>query len=471
MQPDDSDLPLSTNVSDRLANGAIGKLLLEFSVPAIIANSVAALYNIIDRVFIGHGVGPMAMSGLALTFPLMNMAAALGALVGVGTAALVSIRLGEGNREQVNRIVGNSVFLNVVLGIAFSFAGLVFLDRILFAMGASSETLPYARQFMQIILLGNVFTHLYLGLNHIIRASGHPKKSMANMLLTVGLNLALCPLFIFGLGWGIRGAAFATVCAQFTGTILAALHFFRKDQAIRLQRRCFRPDSRIIRDIFAIGMSNFALLFCASFVTAIYNLGLGRHGGDYAIGAYGVVNALGNLCVMVTAGVTMGMQPIAGFNFGARRFDRVIRVFRLAVNAGICTTTFGFLLAEVFPRAVAHAFTADSRLISQAVTGLRITFLVFPIVGFQIVTSNFFQSIGKAKISMLLSLSRQCLFLIPLLLVLPIHMGLRGVWIAGPASDFIAFIVAFLVLRRQFPRYVGTRANEVCAAQAASAGE
>jgi putative MATE family efflux protein len=347
----------------------------------------------------------------------------------------------------------------------------VFLDRILFAMGASSETLPYARQFMQIILLGNVFTHLYLGLNHIIRASGHPKKSMANMLLTVGLNLALCPLFIFGLGWGIRGAAFATVCAQFTGTILAALHFFRKDQAIRLQRRCFRPDSRIIRDIFAIGMSNFALLFCASFVTAIYNLGLGRHGGDYAIGAYGVVNALGNLCVMVTAGVTMGMQPIAGFNFGARRFDRVIRVFHLAVNAGICTTTFGFLLAEVFPRAVAHAFTADSRLISQAVTGLRITFLVFPIVGFQIVTSNFFQSIGKAKISMLLSLSRQSLFLIPLLLVLPIHMGLRGVWIAGPASDFIAFIVAFLVLRRQFPRYVGTRANEVCAAQAASAGE
>lgn len=454
LQLEECDLPAHTDVSHRLATGAIGKLLLEFSVPAIIANSVAAIYNIIDRIFIGHGVGPLAISGLALTFPLMNMAAALGALVGIGAAALVSIRLGERDRKQVNIIVGNTLFLNVVLGAAFSIVALIFLDRVLFAMGASSETLPYAKEFMQMILLGNVFAQVYLSLNHVIRASGHPRKAMANMLTTVALNLVLCPLFIFVLGWGIRGAAFATVCAQFVGAILAVQHFSRKAQVPHFQRGCFTPNCKVMRDIFSIGMSSFAMLFCASFVTALYNVGLGRHGGDYAIGAYGIVSTLGNLSVMIILGVTMGMQPIAGFNFGARSFDRVRRVFRLAVIAGICISSFGFLLAEVFPKLVAHAFTGDRELVEQTVAGLRITFVAFPIVGFQIVTSNLFQAIGKAKISMLLSLSRQCLFLIPLLILLPVRLGLHGVWIAGPASDFIASLTALLVLGKQLPKYL-----------------
>jgi putative MATE family efflux protein len=447
-------LSAGTAVSHKLANASIGRLLFEFSVPAIIANSVAALYNIIDRIFIGHGVGPMAISGLALTFPFMSLAASLGALVGAGAAALTSIRMGERKREQVNTIVGNTVFLNVLLGIGFSIAGLTFLDRILVAMGASSHTLPYARQFMQVILAGNVFTHVYLGLNHIIRASGYPRKAMANMLTTVGINLVLCPLFVFVLHWGIRGAAFATVSAQVIGTILASLHFLRKDQPIRFHRKCFRPDAHIIRDIFSIGMSSFAILFCASFVTAFYNVGLGHYGGDYAIGAYGVVNALGNLSVMVTMGVTMGMQPIVGFNFGARNFERVTRVFRLALRGGMCVTTGVFFLAEVFPRLVAHAFTTDPQLVDQAAGGLRITFLVYPVVGFQIVTSSLFQAIGKAKISMLLSLSRQCFFLIPLLIILPLRFGLRGVWFAGPLSDAIACTLALLLLKRQIPRYL-----------------
>jgi putative MATE family efflux protein len=445
------------DVSGPLGKAGVGKLLAEYSFPAIIANSVASLYNIIDRVFIGHGVGPMAISGLALTFPMMNLAAAFGALVGVGASALISIRLGERKKQEAHAILGNTIFLNLVLSSMFSVVCLMFLDKVLSAMGASRETLPYARRFMQIILLGNICTHIYLGLNNVMRASGYPRKAMLITLLTVGVNVALAPLFIFVLGWGIRGAALATVCAQSVGAVCSILHFTREDSCVRFRPGCFKPDLKIIRDIFAVGMSTFAILFCASFVAVTYNLRLAGYGGDYAIGAFGIVNSLANLCVMVASGVNMGMQPIAGYNFGARKFDRVARVFRLAAIAASGITTLGFLLGELFPRVVARAFTLDGELIRQSVIGMRVTFAMYPIVGFQIVTSSFFQAIGKAKISILLSLSRQVLILIPCLFMLPRYFGLAGVWLAGPVSDVTASVVALLILKTQFRRHLAAR--------------
>jgi putative MATE family efflux protein len=444
---DGSARTMEDQAPNALATGRIGSLLMQYSIPAIIATTAASLYNIIDRVFIGHGVGPMAISGLALTFPLMNLAASLGALVGAGGASLVSIRLGERNRPEANAILGNTIFLNSILGVGFSIVFLAFLDTLLRVMGGSPETLPYAKSFMQVILCGNVFTHLYLGLTHLMRASGHPRKAMVITLLTVAINLALAPLFIFVLHWGIRGAALATVCAQMVGSLVAFLHFTQTTRVVHLKSRYLRPRLKIIGGIFSIGMSNFTTLFCASMVAVIVNLRLARYGGDYAIGAFGIINTLATFFVMIAVGVNLGMQPIAGFNFGARQFDRVVRVYRYAVVAASGVTLIGFLLAELFPRAVARAFTGDAVLIEQSVTGMRLLFLCFPMVGFQITTSSLFQSIGKAKISVLLSLSRQVIFLIPFLLLLPLGWGLKGVWCAEPAADLSASIVAFFVLK------------------------
>jgi putative MATE family efflux protein len=430
-----------------LGTGNVGKLLLQYSLPAIIGTAAQSIYNVIDRVFIGHGVGAMAISGLAVTMPIMNLAAALGAMVGVGSAALVSIRLGEQNKREADSILGNTFVLSLALSISFTILCFLFLDKLLFCMGASPQTLPYAKQFIQVILLGNVFTHVYFGLNNVMRASGYPAKAMVTTLVTVAVNLVLAPLFIFAFHWGIRGAATATVCAQGIGSVWAFLHFTRKEHAVRFRRGCFKPKLRIIRDVVSIGLPSFIMLFCASFVAVLVNTRLTRYGGDYAIGAFGIINVVLSLFVMITVGVNMGMQPIAGFNYGAGKMDRAIHTYKLAVCAATCITTFGFLLGEVFPHAVASAFTSDAELIRQSVKGMRIAVLFYPIVGFQMVTSSFFQSIDKARIAILLSLSRQVVFLIPFLIVLPLIWKLNGVWFAGPASDLTASVVTLVVLR------------------------
>lgn len=436
-----------------LGHDPVLRLLIRYSVPAITATAAASLYNIIDRVFIGHGVGPMAISGLALTFPFMNLAAACGALVGVGAAALVSIRLGERDQAAANHILGNAIFLNLLIGTCFSGFGLLFLDRILAGMGASRATLPFARSFMQVILLGNVFQHMYLGLNSIMRASGRPHRAMGTTLLTVGVNLVLAPLFIFGFGWGIRGAALATVTAQIVGTLVAFLSFTRGHSQVAFIPTCLRPQARVIRDIFAIGMSSFVMLFCSSIVITLFNLRLERYGGDYAIGAFGIINAMTNLFVMIIIGVNMGMQPIAGFNFGARQYARVAEVFGWAVAIASGVATLGFLLGEVCPLAVARLFTHDPRLLVQAVRGMRLAFATFPVIGFQMVTSSYFQSMGRAKVSIFMALSRQVLFLIPFLLLLPPWLGLDGVWAAEPVADLVSFLVAFQFFRTQGRRF------------------
>jgi putative MATE family efflux protein len=439
------------NTND-LGTNRIGKLLLQYSVPAIIATAAASMYNIIDRIFIGQGVGPLAISGLALTYPLMNITAAFGAMVGVGASSMVSIRLGQHDRKGATHILGNAVMLNVILGIGVALVALVFLEPILFSLGASKDTISYAKEFMQIILLGNVFTHLYLGLNNIMRASGYPDKAMVTTLTTVAVNLVLAPIFIFVFKWGIRGAAFATVCAQLIGTISVVIHFSKTKSFIHFLPGYMKLKKSIIKDIFSIGMSNFLMLISGSIVISIVNLSLRKYGGDFAIGAFGIINSVANLAVMIVIGFNQGMQPIVGYNFGAGQIHRVIRTFKLTIFAGTCVTSVGFILAEIFPKLIASAFTTNDELINLAAMGLRLNLMMFPIVGFQIVTSNLFQSIGKAKVSIFLSLTRQVLFFIPTLLILPHFLGLNGVWLGAPVADFISSLLTLLVLRWQIKR-------------------
>lgn len=442
----------NNSISNALGVDHIGKLLFQYSIPAIVGTVAASLYNIIDRIFIGHGVGPMAISGLALTFPLMNFTAAFGALVGAGASTLVSIRMGQRKNKEAILVLGNTLNLNIIIGLLVSIVTLLFLDKILYLLGASKETLPYARDFMQVILAGNVFNHIFLGLMNIMRSSGYPKKAMITTLLAVGCNLVLAPLFIFCFKWGIRGAALATVLAQLIGTVWVLIHFMNKNNTVHFQHGFFKLKQKIVIDIFSIGMANFLMLLCACLVTLVMNLSLVKYGGDYAIGAFGIIGSIANLFAMIVIGLNQGMQPISGYNYGARQFDRVIRVFRYTLLAGTGITIVGFLLAEIFPRQIAQAFTTNQNLINLSAEGLRINLMMFPIIGFQMVTTNFFQSIGKARISILLSLSRQVLFLIPALLIVPHFWGLRGVWGSGPIADFTASLVTLIVLQTQIKK-------------------
>ena len=430
--------------ANRLGTDSIGKLLVHYSLPAIIGMTVASLYNIIDRIFIGNGVGPLAISGLALTMPLMNLTIAFGAMIGAGASTMISIRLGQKRKREATMILGNTLILNFIISFSITILALFFLDPILLAFGASNATLPYARDFMQIILIGNVFNHNFIGLNNVMRASGYPKKAMWSSLLTVFVNICLAPLFIFVFHWGIKGAAMATVVAQFCGFIWVMIHFMKKSSFLHFQKGYFKLKKRVIRDILSIGISPFVMNVGASVVAMIVNISLAKYGGensDMAIGAFGIVNSVALLFVMTVIGLNMGMQPIAGFNFGARQNDRVRKVYKLTLIAGTIITTIGFAICILFPTAIVSAFTNDVQLIAQSKMALTIVMMMFPIIGFQIVTANFFQSIGKAYIAIILSLSRQFLFLVPGLLILPHYFGLIGVWIALPCSDFLATIV------------------------------
>lgn len=429
-----------------LGTEKIGKLLVEYSIPAIIGMTLTSLYNIIDSVFIGHGVGAMAISGLAISFPLMNLLVAFCTLVGVGGATISSIRLGQKDVEGAEKVLGNVTVLCVINSIFYGSITLIFLDKVLFFFGASHDTLPYARDFMQIILLGSPITYVMIGLNNIMRATGYPKKAMLSSMLTVGCNIVLAPIFIFWLGWGIRGAAIATILSQFAGMIWVLSHFMQPTSYIRFKKGIFRLRRRIVENIFGIGMSPFLMNVCASAIVIIFNNSLLHYGGDLAIGAYGILNRLLMLFVMVVLGLTMGMQPIIGYNHGAHKFDRVKQTLKYCIITGGCITSFGFLFSELFPGMVVNMFTDDKELTSLARTGLQIGVMMFPFVGIQIVISNFFQSIGKAKISIFLSLSRQLLYLLPCLLLLPRRWGLDGIWFSMPVSDLLAFIAACLML-------------------------
>ena len=429
-----------------LGTAPIGKLLVEYSLPAIIAMTVVSLYNVIDSIFIGHGVGAMAIAGLAITFPLMNLIIAFCTLVGVGSATISSIYMGQKDTQRATYVLHNATILLLVNGVLVTIVTLIFLDPILLFFGASQETLPYARDFMQGILLANPIAYLFVGLNNLMRATGYPRKAMLSSFLTVAVNVVAAPIFIFLLGWGIRGAALATAIAQLTGLIWVLSHFLGKNSFISFKKGYFKLHRRIVSAILGIGMSPFLMNSCSCIVVIIINTSLQSYGGDMAIGAYGIVNRMLTLFVMVVLGLTQGMQPIIGYNYGANRFDRVKQTLHYGLIFGGCITTFGFLANELIPGVIVSFFTDSSELLAVSRNGLRIMSAAFAIVGLQIVITQFFQSIGKSQISIFLSLSRQLLFLIPCLLVLPRHYGTDGVWWSIPIADMVAFVVAVIAL-------------------------
>ncbi len=439
---------------------------MRYALPSIIAMVSSSLYNMIDSIFIGHGVGPLAILGLALTMPLMNLAAAFGAMVGVGSAALTSIRLGQGNKLAAEHILGNVLLLNVTMGLMFTFLGLYFLDDLLYLFGASESTVGYARDFMRVILAGNIVTHIYFGLNHQLRVSGYPRKSMMIMLISVGVNVVLAWLFIFVFGWGIKGSALATVLAQTVSLCIQIAHFSDPSHFIHFKSGIFRFRWDIVRNIIGIGMAPFFIQSCACVVVILINNAMRDHGGDLSIGAYGIVNRVAFIFVMVVMGLNQGMQPIVGYNYGAGKYDRVIKVLWMTVGWATLIMSAGFAVSELFPYAVVRLFVSEDgggdavALIDMAAHGLKIIMMMFPVVGFQIVAGNFFQFIGKAKRAILMSVTRQMLFIVPLLLVLPERWGTDGVWYSMPIADGVSVLLAavLLVLQlRKFRREMKTR--------------
>jgi putative MATE family efflux protein len=432
-----------------LGTRPISKLLLQYSVPAIIAMVATSLYNIIDSIFIGQGVGPMAISGLAITFPLMNLVIAFCTLVSVGGAAISSIFLGQKNIVRATEVVNNVMLLCLIHSVVFGGITLLFLDPILYFFGATDATIPYAREFMRVILAGTPISYVFIGLNNVMRATGYPRKAMVSALLSVLVNVILAPIFIFVLHLGIAGAAAATVLGQLSGAIWVMHHFLSKSSTVHLQwrTRWFVPS--IARRMYSIGLSPFLMNCCACLVVVFLNKALldsAGADGNIAVGAYGILNRTTMFFVMIVFGVTQGMQPILGYNYGAGQWQRVKTTLHRGILIGTAITAVGWVVTECFPDAISHLFTRDAAMVDIASRGFRIYFICYPVVGVQIVIQNYFQSIGRPLPSIFLSLTRQLVFLLPFLWLLPRYFGVDGVWLSMVASDFLAFLVAIITL-------------------------
>lgn len=444
---------MAKGIPTELGTERVSVLLRKYAVPAIIAMTASSLYNIVDSIFIGQGVGPYAISGFAITFPFMNLAAAFGSLIGVGASTLSSVLLGQRDYDNARKVLGNVVVLNFIIGGLFTILSLAFLDPILYFFGASDNTITYAKEYMVIILAGNIVTHMYLGLNALLRSSGHPKQAMSATMLTVVLNCILDPIFIFVFDMGIAGAAWATVLSQMVALIWLLRIFSNKEELIHFQRGIFRLQKKIVMDSLAIGLAPFLMNSVSCFVVIFINRQLLKYGGDLSVGAYGIVNRYVFLFMMIVMGFTQGMQPIAGYNYGARQYDRVKEVLMRTIKWAMLIMTTSFVVGQLIPRTVVSAFTSDPDLIEKAAQGVRIIVLAFPVIGINLVTSNFFQSIGKPKRSIFLSLSRQLIFLTPLLYILPMFMGEKGVWWSFAISDIISTVVACLLLYQFFKTF------------------
>lgn len=424
-----------------LATGKIGRLLWDYSLPAVVGMLVMSLYNVIDRIFIGQGVGPEAIAGLAITFPVMNISAALGVLIGAGASARVSILLGAKNQHGAELVLGNSLTLILINATVYLTFFAIFLDDILRLFGASDASLPYAHDFMAYIMPGMLAMNIGFTLNNIMRASGYPVRAMLSMFIGAGINLLLAPLFIFVFGWGIKGAAIATDIAM---TIFAARilwHFYSPDTTLRFKSGCYRVRWHIFLGIIGIGAAPSLVNLASCFINVIINKSLFTYGGDSAVAAAGIFVTFTSLLTMVVVGICQGMQPIIGYNYGAGQLSRLRRAYTLAVTWSSAITCIGALIGLTVPSIIARAFTADAQLIAVTDNALSLSMLMFWVVGFQIVSTTFFQSIGKVWKSIFLSLTRQVLFLIPLLLILPGRWGLDGVWYAFPVSDTLATLV------------------------------
>lgn len=445
-----------TNQFNVLAEKPVGSLLMQYAIPAIVAMAASSVYNIIDGIFIGQGVGAEAIMGLALTGPLMSLTAAFGAMVGVGAATLMSVKLGQKDYGTAQKILGNVVIMNLTLGIVLGLLLLVFINPILRFFGASAVTLPYARNFMSIILVGNVVTHMYLGLNALLRSTNRPQKAMCATIGTVVLNCILAPIFIFVLGWGIRGAAIATIMAQMIMLTWQLRLFSNKDELIHLNRSIIKLDVKIVKESLLVGLPQFLINLCACLVAAMMTRSLTTYGGDMAVGAFGICNRFILFIVMVVIGLNQGMQPIAGYNFGARRYDRVLGVLNKALIFGSVITLTGFVIGVFFPTPFVSVFAKDSpQLIKMSAHALSCMVMMFPIVGIQIVSTAFFQSIGYAPKSIFLSLTRQLIFLVPAIFILP-HLyadPLEGLWHAAPVADGLASVLAITLLVLQVKKF------------------
>lgn len=444
------------SMNNNLATENIGKLIWTYSLPAIVGTLVMSLYNIVDRVFIGQGVGPLAISGLALTFPFTILLMAFGMLVGAGAASRISITLGEKNNEKAEKILANALVLTFIITGTVVTLSYIFMSDLLRLFGGSEKTISYAEEYMRIIIPGGILSALSFGFNNIMRASGYPQKAMYTMIICALINVILDPLFIFVFHWGIQGAAIATNISYLVGTLWVLSHFMKSNSILKFRRGNFRLEKDIVMSIISIGMSPFSMQLGATFVFVLINTTLLHYGGDLAIGAFGIINSVNTLIIMVIIGLNQGTQPIIGYNFGAKNYDRMFKTLKYAVVIATCLTTVGFLLGTFLPSIMASLFTKDTDLQVIAAKALRISVTLFPVVGSMIVVTNFFQSIGKAQISIFLSLTRQFLFLIPCLLVLPHFFGLTGAWAAMPVSDGLATIVAIVTLLyfiRKFNKY------------------
>ena len=449
---------MATELIDRtkeLETKKISTLLWAYALPSIISHIIASIYNIVDRVFLGQCVGALAIAGLAITMPIMNIIHAFGSLVGAGSAARMSIILGKKDYNWAEKILGNSLLLTFIFGFLFVTAGYVFMDRILTAFGASAETISYAREYMDIVLPGMFMTTLSFNLTGLMRATGYPQKSMWIMAGGAILNIGLDALFIYGLDWGIAGAAWATTISMTCTGVLSVIHFLQRSSFIRFRRHAWKPKGYIFRNILLIGMSPFLMNIAASAVVALLNKQLLRFGGDLAVGAYGLANTFGSLSVMLILGLCQGMQPIAGYNYGAGHPLRLKEVYTLTRRINMLIGFVGAVLALTLPHAMLRMFTKEEELIQIGIPAMRFMLVMFPLVGFTITTSNFFQSIDKPWIAIVTSLSRQVLFLIPMIYLVPtIFMdmggsGLTGVWASLTISDVLGALLAFLLMLSQ----------------------
>ncbi|MBO6187923.1 MAG: MATE family efflux transporter [Prevotella sp.] len=429
-----------------LGTKPVGRLLTQYALPAIVAMTASSLYNIIDRAMIGQVVGAEAIAGLGITFPFMNLSAAFGAAVGVGASTCISVKLGQKDYETAEHLLGNTVTLNLIIGFAFMAVSLIFLDPILRFFGASDVTLPYAREFMTVILLGNMMTHMYFGMNAVLRAAGKPRHAMYATLFTVGMNIVLVVAFVWWLRWGIRGAALATVTSQTMALCWQMRLFADRRELLHLRRGIYRLKSNLVRNIIAIGISPFLMNVTACLVVIFMNNQFVRYGGDMAVGAYSIANSVVMVLFMFVMGMNQGMQPIVGYNYGSQQFDRMFRCLWLTIGTATVILLAGWSVSMLFPTQIARVFTTDQTLIEMAARGIRLNMVVFFVVGSQAVITNFFQCIGLVKVSIFLSLSRQLILLIPMAYIFPLFMGLDGVWYSMAASDFGSFAMTLPLL-------------------------
>ena len=442
-----------------LGTASIRSLLLKYAMPGIIAMTAMSLYNMVDSIFIGHGVGALALSGLTVAKPFMDICAAFGTLVGVGASSLVAIKLGEKDYRSANDILANVIILNVILGAIIMVVGLFWLDPILYAFGASEATIVYAREYMEIILLGNILTHIYYGLNSMLRSVGHPRISMYATILAVSLNVILDPIFIFVLDMGVRGAALATILSQLVSVIVELIIFLNPKEVIHFHRGIWRLRRDITMRALGIGTAPFLMHMAACFVVIVLNNQLLRYGGDMEIATFGMTNRFIFFFVMIVMGIQQGMQPIVGYNYGAQLYQRMLRAFKLAVYCATCVMSFLFLFGEIWPEGFIRLFTHDEVLIAQSITPARIMLAVMFAIGFPMITGNFYTSIGMAPKAIFLSLTRQVLFLIPLIIGLPLlfeSLGIApiwGVWWSWPISDSLSVITAMIVFNRDMRKF------------------